>query len=65
MSVTVTLVIVSSLAVSGITLLATVIFGIHADERRMSLRQMPRTRAALITRRILGVYSTPGNQLRK
>jgi hypothetical protein len=53
------LAVVAIIAIASLALLALVIFGIHGDERHMSLRDIAPTRASLIARRVLGTYSTP------
>jgi hypothetical protein len=51
-----TLVLVMVLAAAAA--LVVVVASIRGDERRMSLRQPPRTRAGAVTRRVLGAHVT-------
>jgi hypothetical protein len=55
----VVLIILAVVALTAIVLviLGAVIFGIHADERHMSLSEPPRSLSGIIARRILGAHA--------
>ena len=52
------------LAVAALTVLVIVIAGIHAEERRMSLSDAPRTRSGALARRVLGAHAAPRANVR-
>ena len=52
------------LAVVAVAVLAMVVASIHAEERRMSLSDAPRTRSGALARRILGAHAAPRADVR-
>ncbi|HVB46071.1 MAG TPA: hypothetical protein VNF47_25645 [Streptosporangiaceae bacterium] len=52
-------------AIALLAVLALVVTGIHAAERRKSLPHAPRSRAEVIARRVLGVHGPQEHQARR
>jgi len=52
------------LAAAAMAVLVMVVVSIHAEERRMSLSDAPRTRSGALARRVLGAYAAPRANVR-
>jgi hypothetical protein len=52
------------LAAAALAVLVLVVIAIHAEERRMSLSDAPRTRSGALARRVLGAHASPRANVR-
>jgi uncharacterized membrane protein len=61
-----TIIIISTFLAGGVLgVFVTMVIGIHAEERRMSLKSDPQTAASASTRRILAHVRRPDNDITK
>ncbi|MGH3155227.1 MAG: hypothetical protein ACRDNF_01420, partial [Streptosporangiaceae bacterium] len=58
------LALVLMLTAAAVAVLVMVVVAIHAEERRISLSDVPRTRSRALARRVLGAHAAPRASVR-